>query len=77
MAERYLHLHIGRHKTGTTSFQVFLDKNHKKLLQRDIALFESDISLNPETPNRLAGRGTKDMAQDYLYIWGLGSNSAL
>lgn len=51
MAARYLHLHIGRQKTGTTSFQVFLDKNHQRLLQRDIALFESDISLDPETMN--------------------------
>lgn len=54
MAERYLHLHIGRHKTGTTSFQAFLDKNQKTLLDQDIALFESEISLDPRGSNPLS-----------------------
>ena len=46
LEKRVLHLHIGRHKTGTTSFQNFLHKNLKELEKMGVGLFKTKISLN-------------------------------
>lgn len=43
---RVLHLHIGRHKTGTTSFQNFLHENRLELEGMGVDLFETQISLD-------------------------------
>ena len=46
LENRYLHLHIGRHKTGTTSFQNFLHENVSALNEAGVGLFKSQISLD-------------------------------
>lgn len=43
-ALRTLHLHIGRHKTGTTSFQHYLATNQDALEELEIGLFTTRIS---------------------------------
>lgn len=44
--ERTLHLHIGRHKTGTTTFQNFLNDNQQRLHERGFHTFQSQITLD-------------------------------
>jgi hypothetical protein len=46
LEKRFLHLHIGRHKTGTTSFQNFLHENVTELAEMGVGLFKTQISLN-------------------------------
>ena len=43
--ERVLHLHIGVHKTGTTSFQTLLAANRNLLGREGIGLFKSALTL--------------------------------
>jgi hypothetical protein len=49
VANRFLHLHIGRHKTGTTSFQNFLHENLRGFEELGVSLFKTEISLNADT----------------------------
>jgi hypothetical protein len=43
---RVLHVHIGRLKTGTTSFQNFLHEHRTELEEVGVGLFETQISLD-------------------------------
>ena len=41
---RHLFIHIGPHKTGTTSIQAFLARNHLELQKRGVAVYFEEIS---------------------------------